>query len=105
MAAMNYYVAQKAHCDATAATKAACNTAGLTALEAMGTAMAAADFYSAKTAAERTTWTTANDAAMVAAAIAATKPALLATGSSCKADTATPPVRPACPETDCCLGV
>ena len=105
VAAADYYVAQKAHCDATAATKVACNTAGLTALGAMGTAMGAADFYSTKTPAERTTYMTTTDAANVAAAIAATKPALLATGSSCKADTATPPVRPACPATDCCLGV
>jgi len=102
-AAVDYYVAQRAHCK-----DAACNTAGLTALEAMGTAMATADYYSKKTTAERTTWRTAEDKKNVAAALAALVPAAGAVGADCKAAAIVAPatvgVRPACGAANCCMG-
>ena len=53
----DYYVAQRAHClNYYAATVTACNTAGFQKLEALGKAMAIDDYYTVKTAYERTKW-------------------------------------------------
>jgi len=108
----SYYAAMKKDCELAtfggAATKAACITAGYAKLTAMGTAMAAADFYSVKTAAARTTWSTAQDVINVAAAIAAKAPAAGTVGFSCAAAAAVAPatvgVRPACAAANCCMG-
>jgi hypothetical protein len=108
-AAVDYFAAQFAFCAKTAATSAACNTAGLAGLKPLGTAMAAADFYSKKTAAERTTWSTANDKTNVAAALAKLAPAAGAVGFGCKAAAAVAPatvgVRPTCGAANCCMGM
>jgi hypothetical protein len=108
-AAVDYYVAQRAHCKIVdvAATITKCNADGLTALEGVGTAMAAADYYSKKTVAERATWMTAEMKKNVAAALAALVPAAGAVGASCKAAAAVAPatvgVRPTC-GANCCMG-
>jgi hypothetical protein len=108
-AATDYFVAQRAFCAKTAATAAACNTAGLKGLKPMGTSYAAADVYSKKTAAERTTFITAEDKKNVAAALAAIAPAAGAVGASCKAAAAVAPatvgVRPTCGAANCCMGI
>ena len=106
-AAVDYFKAQRAHCKKTAATAAACNTAGLAKLKDLGTAMAAADYYSTMTAAARTTWKTAEDVKNVAAAIANLAVATGTVGASCKAATAVAPaigVRPTCAAENCCMG-
>lgn len=107
-AAVDYFVAQRAFCAKTAATAAACNTSGLAGLKPLGTSMATADYYSKKTAAERTTWLTAEDKKNVAAALAKLAPAAGAVGASCKAAAAVAPatkgVRPTCATANCCMG-
>ena len=108
----SYYAAMKKDCELATfggfADKAKCTADGFAKLTAMGTAMAAADFYSVKTVAARTTWSTAQDVINVAAAIAAKAPAAGTVGFPCNAAAAVAPatvgVRPACAAANCCMG-
>ena len=108
----SYYKAMKTNCELATfggfADKAKCTADGFAKLTAMGTAMAAADFYSVKTVAARTTWSTAQDVINVAAAIAAKAPAAGTVGFPCNAAAAVAPatvgVRPACAAANCCMG-